>query len=71
MRKVLLLAIALVPLTVLLGGTAALAAAATTGFGFNAPDSAGAPTGQVAMTGGGSFNPTTGSAAVPSAAFPR
>lgn len=62
MRKVLLLAIALVPLTVLLGGTAALAAGATTGFGFNAPDIAGAPTGEVAMTGGGAFNPTAGSA---------
>ena len=62
MRKVLLLAIAVVPLTVLLGGTAALAAGATTGFGFNAPDIAGAPTGEVAMTGGGAFNPTAGSA---------
>ena len=62
MRKVPLLAIAVVPLTVLLGGTAALAAGATTGFGFNAPDIAGAPTGEVAMTGGGAFNPTAGSA---------
>ena len=60
MRKVLLLAIAVVPLTVLPGGTAALAAGATTGFGFNAPDIAGAPTGEVAMTGGGAFNPTAG-----------
>lgn len=62
MRKVLLLAIAVVPLTVLPGGTAALAAGATTGFGFNAPDIAGAPTGEVAMTGGGAFNPSAGSA---------
>ena len=55
------LAIAVVPLTVLLGGTAAFAAGGTTGFGFNAPDIAGAPTGEVAMTGGGAFNPTAGS----------
>ena len=61
MRKVLLLAIAVVPLTVLLGGTAALAAGATRGFGFDAPDIAGFPTGEVAMTGGGAFNPTAGS----------
>ena len=62
MRKVLLLAFAVVPLTVLLEGTAAFAAGGTTGFGFNAPDIAGAPTGEVAMTGGGAFNPTAGSA---------
>jgi hypothetical protein len=43
MRKVLLLAIAVVPLTVLLGGTAAFAAGGITGFGFNALDIAGVP----------------------------
>jgi hypothetical protein len=62
MRKVLLLAIALVPLALSLGATPAVAGGATIGFGFNASDIAGAPAGQVALTGGGAFNPTGGTA---------
>ena len=60
MRKVVLLAIAVVSLSMLLGGTPAMAAGANTGFGFAAPDIAGFPTGEVALTGGGAFT-TAGS----------
>jgi hypothetical protein len=61
MRKVLLLAIAVVPLTVLIGTVPAVAAGANTGFGFNTPHIAGFPTGEVSLTGGGAFNSTAGS----------
>jgi hypothetical protein len=46
-------------LTVLLGPSAALASTGNTGFGFNAPNIAGAPTGSVFLTGGGAFNSST------------
>jgi hypothetical protein len=62
MRKVLLLALAVVPLAGSIGATPAVAAGATTGFGFVAPDVAGFPTGEVSLTGGGAFNPTAGTA---------
>jgi hypothetical protein len=61
MRKVLLLAVAVVPLALSIGATPAGAAGASTGFGFVASDIAGFPTGEVALTGGGAFNPTAGS----------
>ncbi|HET9249805.1 MAG TPA: hypothetical protein VFP13_07705 [Actinomycetota bacterium] len=60
MRKVLLLVMAVVPLTLLFGVTPALAAGTTTGFGFVARDIAGFPTGVVALTGGGAFDPDAG-----------
>jgi hypothetical protein len=60
MRKILLLAVAVVPLAVSIGATPAGAAGASTGFGFVAPDIAGFPTGGVALTGGGAFDPTAG-----------
>jgi hypothetical protein len=55
-----LLATGAVLLVVSLGATAAVAASPNTGFGFNAPDIAGFPTGEVALTGGGAFDPTAG-----------
>jgi hypothetical protein len=55
-----LLATAAVPLVVLLGATAAVAAGPNTGFGFNAVGVAGFPTGAVDVTGGGAFNLSTG-----------
>jgi hypothetical protein len=61
MRKVLFLALAMVPFAPLIGATPAVAAGANTSFGFNAPDIAGFPAGQVALTGGGVFNATAGS----------
>ena len=57
MRKVLFLAIALVPLALSIAATPAGAAGANTGVGFVAPDTAGVPTGEVALTGGGAVNP--------------
>jgi len=53
-------AIAVASLMVLLGSSSAFAAGPNTGFGFNAPNVAGAPTGAVFLTGGGAFNPSTG-----------
>jgi hypothetical protein len=47
-------------LMVQLTASAAGAAGSQVGFGFNAPDIAGFPTGEVALTGGGAFDPTTG-----------
>ncbi len=44
-----------------LGASAAVAAGPNTGFGFNASEVSGFPTGQVFLTGGGSFNSSTGS----------
>jgi hypothetical protein len=44
-----------------LTASAAGAAGSHVGFGFNAPDIAGFPTGEVALTGGGAFDPTAGS----------
>jgi hypothetical protein len=51
---------AAVLLIVLLGATAAVAAGPNTGFGFNAGDVAGFPTGAVDLTGGGAFNSSSG-----------
>jgi hypothetical protein len=53
-------AFAAASLLVLLGPSAAFASGPNTGFGFNAPNVAGAATGAVFLTGGGAFNPTTG-----------
>jgi hypothetical protein len=61
MRKVLFIALAVAPLAALIGVMPAVAAGANTSFGFNAPDIAGFPAGQVALTGGGVFNATSGS----------
>jgi hypothetical protein len=47
-------------LMVLLGASAADAAGRNVGFGFNARDVAGFPTGEVFLTGGGAFNSSTG-----------
>jgi hypothetical protein len=56
--------IALVPVVlaagVLLITATASAASGHTGFGFNATDIRGFPTGAASLTGGGSFNPGTG-----------
>lgn len=56
--------IALVPAAlvaaVLLTAATAWAAGGNTGFGFNATDIHGFPTGAARLTGGGSFNPGTG-----------
>ena len=54
------LAIAGVFLIVSLGASAAVAGGPNTGFGFHAGDVAGFPTGEVALTGGGAFNSSTG-----------
>ncbi len=43
-----------------LGTSAAIASGPNAGFGFNARDIAGFPTGVIRLTGGGAFNPTTG-----------
>jgi hypothetical protein len=45
---------------ILVGASAAGAAGPNDGFGFNARDIAGFPTGAVTLTGGGAFNSTTG-----------
>lgn len=42
------------------GASASAAASSRTGFGFNARDVAGFPTGHVFLTGGGAFDATTG-----------
>ena len=47
-------------LIVALGASAASAAGPHTGFGFNAHDIAGFPTGAVTLTGGGAFDPSSG-----------
>jgi hypothetical protein len=47
-------------LVALLNASTSLASSPDTGFGFHARDIAGAPTGAVNLTGGGSFDPTTG-----------
>jgi hypothetical protein len=56
--------IALVPAVlaaaVLLVSTTASAAPGNIGFGFNARDISGFPTGAASLTGGGSYNPVTG-----------
>ena len=60
-RRLLLLAgvvLVMMPLT----ASAAGAAGSSVGFGFNAPDIKGFPTGEVALTGGGAFNLIAGSA---------
>lgn len=50
---------AVASLTVLLGMSAASAAGPNAGFGFEAPNVAGFPTGSVAITGGGAFAAST------------
>lgn len=55
-----LAALAVASLVVLLGSSSAFASGPNTGFGFNAPNITGAPTGAVFLTGGGAFNPSTG-----------
>ena len=52
--------VAAAPVIVMLAPTSAFASGPNTGFGFNAPSIAGAPTGAVFLTGGGAFNPATG-----------
>jgi len=47
-------------LMVLFGASAADAAGRNAGFGFNARDVAGFPSGEVFLTGGGAFNSSTG-----------
>ena len=47
-------------LMVVVGAPAAVAAGPNIGFGFNARDVAGFPTGAVVLTGGGAFNSSTG-----------
>src|SRR2546422_888322 len=47
-------------LIALLAVSATSAPSSHTGFGFNARDIAGFPTGAVTLTGGGAFDPTTG-----------
>lgn len=56
----LLIAASAVLSVVLLGAGPAVAAGPNTGFGFHASDVSGFPTGQVFLTGGGAFNPSTG-----------
>ncbi len=55
---------ALVPVVltaaVLLVSASASAATGNVGFGFNATDISGFPTGAATLTGGGSYNPETG-----------
>lgn len=53
----LLLLAGVVLMLVQLTASAAGAAGSQVGFGFNAPDIAGFPTGEVALTGGGAFDP--------------
>ena len=43
-----------------LGASAAIAAGPNIGFGFNARDVTGSPTGEVVLTGGGAFNSAAG-----------
>jgi hypothetical protein len=59
-HRLLLLAGAVL-LMIQLTASAAGAAGSHVGFGFNAPDIAGFPTGEVALTGGGAFDRTAGS----------
>ncbi len=50
----------LAALMVLIGASAAVAAGPNSGFGFNAGNVAGFPTGSVALTGGGAFDLSAG-----------
>ena len=59
-HRLLLLAGAVLVMTQLTA-SAAGAAGSHVGFGFNAPDIAGFPTGEVALTGGGAFSSAAGS----------
>jgi hypothetical protein len=47
-------------LSLVLGASTAVAGGSNVGFGFNARDIKGAPTGAVRLTGGGSFSASTG-----------
>lgn len=58
--RLLLIAACAVLFVVSFGSSAAVAAGPNTGFGFNASDVSGFPTGHVFLTGGGAFNPSTG-----------
>ena len=53
-------ALVLVVLTVLLVAASASAAPGNVGFGFNATDISGFPTGAARLTGGGAYNPVSG-----------
>ena len=53
-------ALAAVALILVIGASAAVAAGPNVGFGFNAREIKGAPTGAVRLTGGGSFGASTG-----------
>jgi hypothetical protein len=59
--KVIALVPAVLAAAVLLLAAPASAAPANIGFGFNATDISGFPTGAATLTGGGSYNPGTGS----------
>jgi hypothetical protein len=50
----------LLAVAVLLSAATASAAGGNIGFGFNARDISGFPTGSATLTGGGSYNPTSG-----------
>ena len=58
--KIFALAPALLTAAFLLSGVSASAAGGNVGFGFNARDISGFPTGSATLTGGGSYNPVTG-----------
>jgi hypothetical protein len=59
MKVIALVPAVLAAAVLLLAGTAS-AAPSNTGFGFNATDISGFPTGAASLTGGGSYNPGTG-----------
>jgi hypothetical protein len=58
--KIIALVPALLAAAVLLIAATASAAPGNIGFGFNATDISGFPTGAASLTGGGSYNPGTG-----------
>src|SRR6266545_4598232 len=58
--KIIALVPAVLAAAVLLIAATASAASGHTGFGFNATDVSGFPTGAASLTGGGSYNPGTG-----------
>src|SRR6266508_5968477 len=58
--KIISLVPAVLAAAVLLSAATASAAGGNNGFGFNASDISGFPTGSATLTGGGSYNPATG-----------
>ena len=58
--KIIALTLAVLAAAVLLIAATASAAGGNIGFGFNARGISGFPTGSATLTGGGSYNPTTG-----------